>query len=267
MTALLLTVLAASTGLELTADTMVFTPRSRTALATGSVEATNDDFKVNCEQARIHYVQSDGRRIIDRLDLERSVHAVRQSDGATATGQQATWKRDDGRLVLTGAPVVHRGADVVEGTRIDFGTEDETYFVNDPVVTLLENRTTPMVVTSTTLEGMPGGLLLRFDDNVRMVEDDAVTTSNRADVTLVGEGEAREVEKVTLTGKVVAVRGTQTGRAARAVWYAESRDLVMEGNPVVEQEGESITGRRITLEGATGRARVETATVKIKRKR
>src|SRR5690606_28938312 len=161
-----------------------------------------DDFQVNCEQARIQYVQSEGKRVIDKLDLERSVHATRQADGAVATGDKAVWHRADGRMVLTGGPVVRRGADVVEGTRISFGTTDDTYVVDDPVVTLLESRKVPLIVTSATLEGMPGGERLLFEKNVRVVEDDAVTTAQKADVALTGDGDTREVEKVTLTGKV-----------------------------------------------------------------
>ena len=100
---------------------------------------------------------------------------------------------------------------------------------------------------------------------MRAREGDLVVTARRADMLLAGEGEARQLARATFTGAVQARRGSQTGKAEKAVWEARTGDLVMEGHPVVEQQGESISGERIVLDGATGKARVETAVVKIRR--
>lgn len=265
MSPLLLALAMAAGGLQLSADSLTITPGSRIAVATGNVVAQSDTFTVLSEEAQVRYIELAGRRVVDELLLKRSVEATRVADGATGTSDEAQWQREGGKLVMTGSPEVLRGNDVLRGEIIEFGTVDDTLFVKKPNVTLATERAKPLLITALRLNSPPGGTHLLFEENVVVVDDDLVTTAAHADVELTEAGDKQEVKKATLTGRVVAKRGTQTGRANKAVWNARTRDLVMEGNPIVEQEGESIAGKRITLEADTGRARVETAVVKIQR--
>lgn len=265
MNPLLLALAMAAGGLQLSADSLTITPGSRLAVASGNVVAHSDAFTVVSEEAHVQYIEQSGRRVVDELLLKRAVEATRVSDGATGTSDEARWARASGTLWMTGSPEVVRGQEILRGETIEFGTVNDTLFVKRPNVTLATERATPLVITALRLNSPPGGAHLLFEENVVIIDDDLVTTAAHADVELTATGGEREVKKATLTGRVVAKRGTQTGRANKATWNARTRDLVMEGNPIVEQEGESIAGKRITLEADTGRARVETAVVKIKR--
>ena len=64
-----------------------------------------------------------------------------------------------------------------------------------------------------------------------------------------------------------ARRGTQHATSERAQWDAQSGDVVLEGKPVVRDGTETIEGERIVLQAATCKARVETATIRLKRTR
>lgn len=267
MSPLFLVLAVAASGLQLTADSLTITPGSKTAVASGNVEAESADFVVRSEEAHVFYTEQSGRRVVDELFLKRSVKASRVSDGATGTSDEARWQRNGGLLTMTGSPEVLRGRDILRGEVIEFGTLEDTLFVKRPDVILATERSTPLQITALRLNSPPGNKHLLFEENVVIIDEDLVTTATRADVELTEkkDHEGQEVKTATLTGKVVAKRGTQTGRAKKATWNARTRDLVMEGNPIVEQDGESIAGERITLEADTGRARVETAVVKIKR--
>lgn len=265
MSPLLLGLALAAAGLQVSADSLVITPGSRVAVLTGNVVAQSDTFDATSEEGEVTYVQKNGKRIIDTLELARSVEATRRTDGARATSDHARWARADDLIVMTGDPVVRKSDDRLAGERIAFGTLDESLAVTLPDVALGNGRETPLLVTAEHLTSPPGGEQLVFKDRVVVTDDDLVTQANHAVVFLAGPSEAREVERAVMTGRVRARRGTQTGRSRKATWDAATRNLVLEGDPVVEQEGERIAGKRITLEADSGRALVETAVVNIKR--
>jgi len=103
------------------------------ATFTGDVNATKDDFVVDCQKMFVYYKSSPGEERkgefsngIDRIIATGQVRVTRK-EGGLATAEKAVYFQDSEKIVLTGNPSVKQGNDVVRGDRI--------------IIFLKENRT------------------------------------------------------------------------------------------------------------------------------
>jgi lipopolysaccharide export system protein LptA len=72
-----------------------------------------------------------------------------------------------------------------------------------------------------------------------------------------GSNDTNQISRMTLSGHVVGHRTDEDGTAGKAVYEGASGDWVLTEQPVVNQEGNTVEGERIVVDGATGRARAE----------
>ncbi len=91
----------------------------------GNVIATQGTISIYAEKLTVIYVPK-GREI-DRVEAEQGVRIV-QGD-RVATGQKAVFFNREGKVVLTGNPKVHEGADFVEGEEITVLLNEEKSIV------------------------------------------------------------------------------------------------------------------------------------------
>jgi lipopolysaccharide export system protein LptA len=100
---------------ELQADT-----KSRTATFLGKVVAKQDSITILTDKLVVRYAEKGGN--VEKVEAFGNVRIVQENRIGTA--QHAVYHTKDGKIVLTGAPKVVQGKDMVSGNEI-------TYFVND----------------------------------------------------------------------------------------------------------------------------------------
>jgi lipopolysaccharide export system protein LptA len=90
----------------------------------GSVDARKDDWTINCQKMILFYNEQNAKSgagaekpRVDKIIAQGKVQ-IRQSGGAMATAEEATYYQVDDKVVLTGKPVVKQGDDFVEGSKI-----------------------------------------------------------------------------------------------------------------------------------------------------
>ena len=107
----------ADEGIEWHQAEQVFTAR-------GNAVAARGDVRVEADLLRAYYRQrQDGTSDIWRLDAEGNVRITTVDKKATC--DRATYVAANGELVLTGNAKVSRGADVMEGDKITFWTNED----------------------------------------------------------------------------------------------------------------------------------------------
>jgi lipopolysaccharide export system protein LptA len=90
----------------------------------GDVDARKDDWTINCQKMILFYNEQNAKSgagadkpQVDKIIAQGKVQ-IRQSGGAMATADEATYYQADERVVLTGKPMVKQGDDFVEGLKI-----------------------------------------------------------------------------------------------------------------------------------------------------
>jgi lipopolysaccharide export system protein LptA len=90
----------------------------------GDVNAKNNDFAIDCDKMLIYYLnvpadQKTGgkKNNIDKIVATGQV-TINRAKGGVATGDKATYYKEDEKLVLTGNPEVKQGNDLVKGEQI-----------------------------------------------------------------------------------------------------------------------------------------------------
>jgi lipopolysaccharide transport protein LptA len=256
-----------SAGLELESDTLALDPATHVAAATDHVRARTQGLDLSCDRAKAVYGEpgTDGKREIVRLELSGKVRAVRRRDGLVVEAAEAVWTHADDRLVLSGDAVARRGVDVLRGARMLVELDSDAVQVESPDVTLSRKSKEPARVTARTLRYAASSSQAVFEQAVKVVHGALEATADRLTVALDGaDARARRIERMSLEGAVSIARGRVTARAARAEYDAETQDVVLEGAPVLEQEGDRLEGERIVYRSASGQARVERAVARVR---
>ncbi len=103
-----------SAPVKITADRLEVDDLARTLIFSGQALARQGDLTIAAQQLIVHYAQ-DNRDIVEIIaDGE-----VRITQGErTATGRRAVYERQEGRVVLTGSPLVQDGQSSVQGHEI-----------------------------------------------------------------------------------------------------------------------------------------------------
>jgi lipopolysaccharide export system protein LptA len=128
----------------------------------------------------------------------------------------------------------------------------------------------PMVIHSNTLEADDKKGTVIFTGEVEAKRDDFTVYCHKMVVYYEKSSDkkgteefATRIEKIVATGDVKIVRaegGIATGQ--QAVYYQQDEKLVLTGNPVVKQEGNSVEGDQITLFLKEDRSVVESSSDK-----
>ncbi len=252
--------------LVLTSDELSVTPGTHVAVATGAVHARSSEMDVTCDRGRATYESnpSGATRQVDELDASGHVHLIRTLDGLVADAASATWWRATNEMVLEGDAVVHRGNDVLRGSRITVWLANDGYDADHPRV-LLARSSEPARVSATRLAVRDGGRSARFTGAVHLSQGETRATSDRMDAAIDGSGlDQKALSRLVLLGHARIVKGAMIATARRATYDATNGDLVLTGAPRVDSKGDVIEGERITVNGRTGQARAERATAHVK---
>jgi len=94
--------------------------KARSVRFTGGVEATRGPVSLRCEELAVRY--ADGDRIEEAV---ATGSVVVERDGRRATGERAVLTTADGRIELTGSPLLTEGASTLTGERIELYLDDE----------------------------------------------------------------------------------------------------------------------------------------------
>lgn len=109
-----------SQPIRITSDRLKADDNAREVTFLGHVVARQSDVTIYAENLTVFYEK--GNRAIDRVEAQGDVRVVQ--NGRVATGGKGIYYRKEGRIVLTGSPAVHQGADCIQGDAI-------TVFLNE----------------------------------------------------------------------------------------------------------------------------------------
>lgn len=108
----------------ITSDTLEMDNIKKMVTFTGTVNAKNDDFTMDCEKMIVYYKSSPAKKgseetssEIDKIVATGKVKIIR-SLGGTASADKAVYYQISEKFVLTGDPVIKQDNNYVEGHRI-----------------------------------------------------------------------------------------------------------------------------------------------------
>ena len=103
-------------------------------------------------------------------------------------------------------------------------------------------------ITSTRMEYDYAESVIRFDENVRVVDEEYTLTADRVLVMLDGTNEVRQIRAI---GHVVLINGDRSARCPEAVYTKKTGQIVMSGqNDTAVQltnKEDKIWGRKVTI--------------------
>jgi lipopolysaccharide transport protein LptA len=248
--------------MNITSDTMTIVPGSHLALAHGHVHAVGSTFEADCDDGDVTYGDAGGsKHKIDLMVLHNHVRLHRFSDGLVANSELATYTAATREVVLTQNPVAVRGPHTLHGEKMTVALDSEVTHVLEPRAEIMRaNNPYPVHISAESMVSTDGGKHVHFDRNVQLHDPTFRARSDRMDVDLEnpgGSNDTNQISRMTLSGHVVGHRTDEDGTAGKAVYEGASGDWVLTEQPVVNQEGNTVEGERIVVDGATGRARAE----------
>ncbi len=105
-------------------NTLEVDNKSKVVTFTGEVNATKDDFVLDCQKMFVYYENPPGQEKAKEPETKISKIVaigqvkIKRTEGGEATGEKAVYYQSEEKMVLTGNPVVRQGMDFVEGDRI-----------------------------------------------------------------------------------------------------------------------------------------------------
>ncbi len=112
-------------AIRISADRLETDDSLRQVVFSGNVVARRGDLVIHSEKMTLHYGQ-DGKRI-DRTVATGKVRILQEE--RVATGEQAIFYREEGKIVLTGSPRISEGNNFVEGEEITVLIDENRSFV------------------------------------------------------------------------------------------------------------------------------------------
>ena len=130
------------TPIAISSDTLEAINTKNTVVFRGNVEARQSGLKILCDVMTVIY-SADGKGII-KIIADRNVRITHEGEGAggpksgkiTATCEKGIYHNAEGRIDLTGNPVVKRGHDTVLGDQISVYLDDNRFTVRQAKVTI-----------------------------------------------------------------------------------------------------------------------------------
>ncbi len=268
MTALLLTLaLAAASDLpakgappaiDLQSGTLVVDHRARSAIFGGGVTAVRGGLTLRCDQIHAAY---DGENRVTIVTCPGPVEASEQ--GRTMTAGSGRFDNLTGELTLLGAPTLVEGSRRVTGETLRYVVATQTAELTkaDALLPARDVRAQgplagrgPLAVKAEHVTWDAPGRRAHFVGRVIATRGDLTLSARELTTT---HDERGEVERaVTGGGPVTVVQGERRARAGRASFEGGKATLVLEGEPVVEERGSVLTGRRVTFLLAEDRVEV-----------
>ena len=128
--------------IAITSDSLEALNKQNTVVFRGKVEAKQADLRIFCDVMTVLY-SPDGKGIV-RIVADRNVRIIHEpapkkgerGDRITATCRRGVYYNDAGKIVLTGNPVVTRGADTVRGDEIAIFLNENRFTVREASVTI-----------------------------------------------------------------------------------------------------------------------------------
>ena len=90
---------------------------------TGNVNAQGNEFEITCQKLDLYYLnQKQGDQEKPKIDIRKIVATgtvkILRTEGGLASAENATYFRDEEKIVLTGNPKIKQENDLIEGTKI-----------------------------------------------------------------------------------------------------------------------------------------------------
>jgi lipopolysaccharide export system protein LptA len=128
--------------IAITSDSLEAINKANTVVFRGNVEARQADLRIYCDVMTVLY-SPDGKGIV-RIVADRHVRIIhdpapkagQKSEKITANCNRGVYYNDQGKIVLTGNPVVKRGSDTVRGDEITVYFEENRFTVRQAQVTI-----------------------------------------------------------------------------------------------------------------------------------
>ena len=200
---------------------------------------------------------------IEKFTVDGNVHVTRGT--RTADGDHGVVDMPAQTMVLTGTdkapPVLHDGAETLEGDRILLHTDSDDVDVQKPRLVLHralkqgpKQPATPMRVDAEHLVLHNELRLARFTEDVVVHRGDAVMRSPKMDAHYDKDG---DLTVLNLRGGVDMRQGDRRATGQTADYDAKSRVMVLLGDPKLYDRGDVLTGDRIEVALDSSEVRVQ----------
>ncbi len=128
--------------IAITSDTLEAINRANTVVFRGNVVAKQSGLRIYCDVMTVFYSE-DGKGIL-KIVADRNVRIIQEPDAQAGGGSESiiancdrgVYFNEEGKIVLTGNPVVERGKDTVKGDQIIVFLDDNRFTVRQAKVTI-----------------------------------------------------------------------------------------------------------------------------------
>lgn len=121
---------------------------------------------------------------------------------------------------------------------------------------LKQDTKAPVEVTADTLQVDQAKSSAVFDGNVVVVQGTMKLTAAKVDVQY-AQGDTSKIESLHATGGVTMVTATEAAESQEATYHPENGTVVMTGNVLLTQEGNSVAGQKLTVDLNAGTGRMD----------
>jgi len=260
--------------IDYSADSVKMEPRERRVLLDGKVKLDRADLHVTGDHAVAEFApehklpprkgKAESRapqlpglgQGIERFIVDGSVHV--QRGARTAEGARGVLDTTPQTLLLTGTPqappVLRDESETLTGDRILIHLDSENVEVDRPRLVLRRSLPeegaqsqipTPVRVEAQTLRLDRAQHLARFANDVVVHRADAVVRSPRMDARYDQDGQLTRLE---LRGGVDLRQGQRRATGRSADYDAQTRKVVLTGDPKLYDRGDVLAGERIDLD-------------------
>lgn len=265
------------------ADSATMEPREHRTLLDGQVHLRRGDLTVTGDHAIAEFAQQPAasvppaggrkprpgpasRQQLQRFTVDGHVHVERGA--RTADGNHGVVDLPAQTLVLTGGPdngpVLKDGSETLRGERILLHLENDDVDVAKPRLTLRRSlpeegakaRGTPVRVEALKLFLDQVRHVARFSDEVVVHRGDATVRSPRMDARYDASG---QVTRLEMRGGVDLRQGERRGTSRNADYDAQTREVVLTGEPRLYDRGDMLEGDRIGVGLDSREVRIEKA--------
>ena len=203
---------------------------------------------------------------LQRFTIEGNVHV--QRGGRTADGEHGVVDMESETLVLTGRPdaqpVLRDGSETLTGERILLHLDSDDVDVTRPRLVLRrslpaegsQTKAVPVRVEAVRLVLDQARHLARFSDEVVVRRGDATVRSPRMDARYDPTGQLTRLE---LRGGVDLRQGDRRATGDKADYDAQTRQVVLTGDPRLYDRGDVLSGDRIGLALDSHEVRIDKA--------
>ncbi len=138
-----------------------------------------------------------------------------------------------------------------------FGAPIDAQTADVPFGGLAHDSSLPVEITADTLNVDQSNAKATFLGNVIVGQGTLRLGAERIDVIYGAAGQTGTVETMTASGKVTLSNGSEAAESARAIYTVADGSVVMEGDVLLSQGQNAISGQRLRIDLNAGTARME----------